>query len=475
MGPPGRPLTVPYILLVLLFYIASIQHHHGTLANTITQEHLFTIPFDNDAAFVMAAGTPATTTVTVSTTPSSRSPAQSTASTSPLPRRCKNCPPNNTLGQICYKNTQCVPLALLCNTTTSPTTNITTGTNPCVDATGPVPLHADNSITCRDQLCFANTFLPLPAPGSGKVNRNSSANCLKGSYFSLYGSLLTGEKRYTQSCVGQFPTGQIVTCNPWEYQAQGSCFLRTCGPGMDCEPPFLCRRPSSSIELYGLCMSPNSTADPTGDDSGDQDSPSVKDHLLIGLLVGICSLVLGIGIGTGCWNLRKRRLKQLRLMNGELDNNTTMMNGKTFFLTTLGQCYDACCCFGSARRQTRGQRADAGALTIGEARDIRVISVAESESHESSLVANHQTNLIFARRWRWGQGGQHGAGIWRGTTAGGVAAVPELEPPPLYHQGLGLPSYRGRDTILLTPVPELMAQASNPSVAAERSRSPTPK
>ncbi|ORZ11763.1 hypothetical protein BCR41DRAFT_356892, partial [Lobosporangium transversale] len=44
-------------------------------------------------------------------------------------------------------------------------------------------------ILCQDQLCVAANFLPLPSPGSGKMSRSSSSDCLIGNYYSLFGSI----------------------------------------------------------------------------------------------------------------------------------------------------------------------------------------------------------------------------------------------------------------------------------------------
>ncbi|KAI1291518.1 hypothetical protein EDD11_008862 [Mortierella claussenii] len=409
----------------------------------------------------------------VSALPTTSKPLGTQPTTTPsstIPRSCRlNCPANNAFGLTCFKNTQCVPVALLCSYTATAVNGTTTAMNhPCMDTTGPAT--AQDPITCQEQLCIANNFLPLPAPGTGKMNRNSSANCLKGSYFSLYGSSGTastgGGMRYTQSCIASnsVPEQPSTVCKEWEYLAQNSCLLKTCGPNMDCEPPFICRKSKYAAPpaLYGLCMNPNSTADPGGDDST-ADNDSSKDHLLIGLLVGLCSLVVGTGVGAAFWHFRKTRMRQLALLNSEEDDR--ILREKTSFMATIRSC---CCGIRSRARGTHG---------LGGTRDMRVVSVAESDGHESSLMADHRTNLIFARRWRWGAGVQHSeAGGRAGMTAGGVAIIPEMEPPPLYHQGHDLPSYRDRNTILLTPVPDLSSTTVvDPPEQEELATSPTPK
>ncbi|KAI8606366.1 hypothetical protein EDD21DRAFT_361174 [Dissophora ornata] len=335
-----------------------------------------------------------------------------------------------------------------------------------MDTTGPAS--TVDPIACQDQLCYAKDFLPLPLPGSGKVNRNSSSNCMNGTFFSLYGTPVAsgGVVRYTQSCVGQFSTGQTASCSSWEYQAQSSCFLSTCGPGMGCQQPFECRKSSTSsaAQLYGICMSPNSTEDP-GDD-GDQDS--AKDRLIVGLLIGLCGLVLSAGIGTGFWHFRKRRLRQLRLQNGEREDDR-VWNEKMSLLSALKVCCDSCFFFGGGSRRRRSD----GAATARGTRHVRVVSLAESDSPENPLETDHRSNLIFARRWRWGHGQHAGAGA--GVTEGGVAVLPELEPPPLYHQGPELPSYQDRNTILLTPVGPEQAHVVDHSESEGQATLPIPK
>ncbi|KAF9897405.1 hypothetical protein BX616_005658 [Lobosporangium transversale] len=236
----------------------------------------------------------------------------------------------------------------------------TSDVNSCMDITDPGS--TKDPISCQGQLCYVSDFLHLPAPGVGKINRNSSSNCLIGDHFSLFGpSLPSGDSsgntneygdglRYTQSCVAQFPglRKSSTTCKKWEYAIQGSCFLHTCGPGMDCQSPYVCRKTkaaSTNPILYGLCMNPRSQVDP-GDNEGNVDDDrnnahawGKRDDLLIGLLVGI-------SVDTGCWQFRKRRLQQLTLLNGETDHRT--LSQKITFWTET-RCLFTYCCFCSRR------------------------------------------------------------------------------------------------------------------------------
>ncbi|KAF9200309.1 hypothetical protein BGZ49_009473 [Haplosporangium sp. Z 27] len=261
--------------------------------------------------------------------------------------------------------------------------------------------------------------------------------------------------RYTQSCVFEatLPTNSTKTvCKDWEYLGQNSCFLKTCGPGLDCEPPWVCRRSNftGTEAPYGLCMSANSTVDPS--DDGDGDSSTPHDRLIVGILVGVCSLVLGVGVGTGICHYRKRRMRQMAVRS--LDPNANSLNQKS---STLRTYFDACCCcFYGANMGLQGNNMDIDNSQDDDVRGPRVLSVTESDQGtENSLISSHRSNLVFARRWRWGAGrhaGEDTSGGRVGVTSGGVAVLPEFEPPPLYNQGPDLPTYRDRNSIMLTSV-----------------------
>ncbi|KAF9968514.1 hypothetical protein BGZ70_003075 [Mortierella alpina] len=203
--------------------------------------------------------------------------------TIPIPPQCQPCHgPNSTYpSMVCYKNTQCVPQAYLCDTIS----------NPCTDSDGEPD--SDDPILCsQDQLCVPRSYLPYPSPGYGKVQPTDS--CLSGGYYSLYGST----KKYTKSCVEPF-VDRPTLCEPWEYASQSSCYLSTCGePNLNCEPPFVCKKTHPS-DPYGLCSNPN---DPSGNPAGAAgtsgggsitDRYSSKDYLIQGLLIGACSLAIG--------------------------------------------------------------------------------------------------------------------------------------------------------------------------------------
>lgn len=374
-----------------------------------------------------------TTTSTVLRTTTTAKPTSQAAPVPLLSAHCKSCPPNNAQGLTCYKNTQCVPIALLCSAPTGNTTtgNQTVGPYPCMDTTGLPPTY--DPIDCKDQLCYPENYLPLPAPGSGRIDSNSLDNCLKGNYFSLYGPS-SGEVRYTRSCIGQFPARNTVTCQAWEYRGQNSCFLKTCGTGMDCEPPFVCRiknTTSSPTAQFGLCLNPKSPVDP--DDDGDVDTTPSRDKLIIGILVGVCALVVIAGVAAAFWHYRKLRLKQLN------QDNDYVFQDKTMLLYA--------CCIGTDRLITRRRGT---AEDDRSTREPRVVSIAEPENPEdASSTTEPPTNTsIFARRWR-SQARLDASTT--GMTPEGIAVVPEMEPPPVYHQELELPSY-GTDAIPLEPI-----------------------
>ncbi|KAF9363083.1 hypothetical protein BGX34_004901 [Mortierella sp. NVP85] len=191
-------------------------------------------------------------------------------------------------------------------------------------------------------------------------------------------------------------------------------------------------------------MSPNSTTDPTEDNTGEVDATAARDHLILGILVGICTLVLGVGVAAACWRFRKSRLKLLRQLDSRDHDN--ILHEKTLLLY-------ACCCLGAGTMRPYGRGggiSDDGVPTDVDTQGPRVITVEEPESHEGSLMTGNRSNAIFARRWRWGQD---------------RIVVPEIEPPPMYHQGPELPTY-GSDAIPLEPL--------NPVAADTIEVTPTP-
>ncbi|GJJ67983.1 hypothetical protein EMPS_00329 [Entomortierella parvispora] len=386
-------------------------------------------------------------------------------------KRCKDCL-SPASGQTCYQNTQCIPLTLLCNNST----------NPCVDGDGTPP--SSNPVNCAaNQLCYASTYLPLPNSIDSmdqNVQRNSSSNCLAGSYFSLFGYISTTTNqsvvRYTESCAGvgniQNEYSSPPTCQAWEYQVENACFLKTCNEAlaMQCEAPFECKK-QASANGYGLCWNPNSTVpDPSDDGNGYQDP---KEKLIQGLLIGICSLILIVGVGLGLWHYRKKRSKRMAALRDGLDPNSGrrhhayMGGGSTGTKEGLWQRLTSCGRRRKSPSDPDGQQDDDGVhhglqpTSTRESREMRVVSLTESEGNESSLLVGNDHNrshLIFARRWRWG-GGAAGQ-TTPGGQEGGPAVMPEIEPPPMYHDGGDLPVYRDRNSILMPPVSEPLPSGS---------------
>ncbi|KAF9190120.1 hypothetical protein BGZ51_008909 [Haplosporangium sp. Z 767] len=321
---------------------------------------------------------------------------------------------------ICYKNTQCVPAHLFCNSTT----------DPCTDIDG--EQDSDSPILCQDQLCVSADFLPLPSPGYGKVDRSS--DCLPGSYYSLFGTT----PKYTQSCIEPYFSAP-TKCKPWEYLAQSSCFLSTCGPGLDCQPPYICNKLQSN-DLYGICSGSSGTSGGMGDadtaDGGSTGRYSSKEYLVQGLLIGICCLALGVGLGVGFWHYRKQKFNT-QWTQSERDPSFTSSRtaresqpskGSTL-LSTL-----TCC---SRRGRRRSDVPPADTFSSGENRD----SFVESEGYEGSLASDRwrRSNIFFSGRWRWGNSSNQM--MARTMTPGGMTLIPEIEPPPLYQNGPDLPAY----------------------------------
>ncbi|KAI1303950.1 hypothetical protein EDD11_005266 [Mortierella claussenii] len=392
-----------------------------------------------------------------------------------IPPQCEECyGVNNTSGMTCFKNTQCVPLQYLCENSSS--SSSTSGSNTCTDIDG--DQDPDDPILCQDQLCAPVNFLPIPSPGIGKMIRSSSSSddCLLGSYYSLFGTT----PKYTQSCVEPY-TSSNVDCEAWEYLAQSSCFLSTCGPGMDCQPPFVCQKLDSS-ELYGICTNPNGTTSGWGgsypnaaDDGGAATRYSSREYLIQGLLIGICCLALGVGLGVGFWHYKRKRFTARWTRSSDEQGSSSSNNYShgirstgihtrdrgaqadkgSHWLSTLLSCGNNSRRRDSnARAQTRGFGISRAAInpdrdflsqqhTIG--REPHRDSLAESDrGDEGSIMSRgHRqrwSGPLFAGRWRWGTGSD-GQMISRAMTPGGMTIFPEMEPPPMYHNGPDLPTY----------------------------------
>ncbi|KAH7044393.1 hypothetical protein BKA57DRAFT_469548 [Linnemannia elongata] len=339
--PPRLTLTILFPILLLL-----------TISTTVTPAPPSSHP------------TTTTTTTTSTSQPHPPTPTlQQPPPQPPLPKSCRTCLQNNTLGLTCYKNTLCIPLSLLC-TTALPSSN------PCPDLpfvqlpgaggttnpTTPEP----GSVLCNPDtnLCQDPTFLPLPAPGVGNIRRDtsSSSSCLKGAFYSLYPSSSTGvggagssgsgseavQQKYIQSCIVSTPppsnsnnnnnnnAGGQPPCQAWEYQVGNSCLLRLCGgppssQELSCVLPYTCRKPTpsptspdTSTSFYGVCS--NSTrqnpddVDPSASPSNTPTTPpssrSKKDLLLFNLLIALCSLVGLTALSILLHHLRKRHLQR---------------------------------------------------------------------------------------------------------------------------------------------------------------------
>ncbi|KAK5810278.1 hypothetical protein F5H01DRAFT_348666 [Linnemannia elongata] len=342
--------------------IQLLQHRQSNVMDLLTQQrprrnHPSSLPLllllflsllllSTPSSFVNAA----TATTNVPALSSSTKP-HATKSTSTLlpsptptpiiPEQCQGCyGPNNTSGMTCFKNTQCVPLQYLCDFLSSPTCSSSSASGGDGGGDGDNDNDKDGGrasvpILCQNQLCNPQNFPPLPYQESGRIDRTY---CLDGSFYSLYSGSSAGSStpKYTASCVEEsmFLTtdgngGSDEDCKgPWEYFAIGSCFLKTCGPGMDCVPPFTCQLFNSTVpgvntnssggaeEGYGICVDPNGSSSSSGGRrggiNGGSAAPkySAREYLLQGLLIGLCTLALGVGLGVGFW--RYKRKKQFR-------------------------------------------------------------------------------------------------------------------------------------------------------------------
>ncbi|KAG0211282.1 hypothetical protein BGX28_008227 [Mortierella sp. GBA30] len=346
---------------------------------------------------------------------------------------------------VCYKNTQCVPVQYFCDSA-----------NPCTDVDG--NQDPEDPILCQDQLCVPTTFRPLPSPGDGKVSQIS--DCAPGSYYSLFGST----PKYTLSCVETYPSVH-ADCKPWEYLAQSSCFLSTCGgPNLDCQPPFVCTKTNSNE--YGICSNPDGSSGDL-DDSGVTDGGSTgryssREYLLQGLLIGICSLVLGVGLGVGFCHYRRKRFSTQwsGSERGQSSSDLTAV-GSSSSIKRSSWLSALLFCGGKRGRRQPGMDSSADNPSSTQNRD----SFIDSESHEGSF--EQRRSNMFSGRWRWGPGSNP---TMSGATPGATSLVPEMEPPPLYHSGPDLPTYNdsAEDIALSTihTVPVVASTLEQPSTGS---------
>ncbi|KAK3817895.1 MAG: hypothetical protein JOS17DRAFT_794532 [Linnemannia elongata] len=257
-----------------------------------------------------------------------------------IPEQCQGCyGPNNTSGMTCFRNTQCVPVQYLCDSLSSLTCPSSSSSGGDGGGDGDSDNGSDGGsanvpILCQNQLCNPQNYPPLPDQYSGRINR--AEYCLDGSFYSLYSgssSSRSSTPMYTASCVEEFMLsatessgGSDDDCKgPWEYFAIGYCFLKTCGPDMDCVPPFTCQLFNSTVpgvstnasggadQGYGICVDPNGSSSSSdgkkGGINGGSAAPkySAREYLLQGLLIGLCTLALGVGLGVGFWRYKRKK------------------------------------------------------------------------------------------------------------------------------------------------------------------------
>ncbi|KAG0001622.1 hypothetical protein BGZ80_008955 [Entomortierella chlamydospora] len=348
-------------------------------------------------------------------TPTSKSTIPTPTPTLIIPSQCQDCyGPNNTSNMVCYKNTQCVPLDYLCDN----------DNNPCTDDDG-VP-DSDDPILCQDQLCVPQDFLPVPSPGFGELRGSSRSDCLTGSYYSLFGAV----PKYTLSCVEPYQDAP-TECESWEYAAQSSCFLSTCGPGLDCEPPYECKKIDSS-DLFGICKL-NGTLNGTGN-SDQSDGEIISQHsanhyLIQGLLIGLFSLTLGIGLGVGFWYY-KRKHTRARWTRSDRDRSVRINAlEKSNWTSKLLFC---------GRRGRSRSRNTINSTTDGSSIRQSGDSNMDSESIDGSFMGPGHPNSAFSGRWRWARGNERLNSVMGSS---GFSIFPEMEPPPIYNNGPDLPKY----------------------------------
>ncbi|KAF9434688.1 hypothetical protein BGZ76_007615 [Entomortierella beljakovae] len=302
----------------------------------------------------------------------------------------------------CYKNTQCVPTKYLCDIDSS-----------CTDSDG--DQDPDNPIYCQNQLCAPKDFLPFPSPGFGKMN-NSVSDCQEGNYYSLFGST----PKYTRTCVEPYQDTP-VHCQSWEYAYQSSCFFSTCGPGLDCVRPFECVR-LNDMDLHGVCINPNGKS---GSQGGIY-SQRPKSSLVQGIIIGICSLILGIGLGVGYWHYKRRR-SQRDHIDSDQPTLTNSSKGSSWFSRFF------------SFRKSKSRNTTSRTMDRTSTQDSRD-SIIDSESTNGSFVNMGRSTNVISGRWRWPQGTGR-FNFNRSVAPNGLGIYPEIEPPPMYHVEPDLPSY----------------------------------
>ncbi|KFH69035.1 hypothetical protein MVEG_05837 [Podila verticillata NRRL 6337] len=431
------------------------------------------------------------------------------ASTSPalptptIPPGCEFCYPSNAT-HTCFQNTQCVPIASLCNALTNPCPSSS------YDPTDPVD--------CLDQICSDEKSLPLPFPILNtpvlRTTPKLDELCFPGNFSSL-SQTISSSSQYIFSCVLRTPNGPVpqTNCSDWEYAFQGSCFLRTCGgPStagatfMGCLDGYNCKK-HKSTDQYGLCIGDNDT-DPYGS-SGDGDSDdgygssagqySSKEYLLQGLLIGVCSLILGVGMAVGIWHYRMKKKRealeeqrgrgrrrsgsgqsvssrqnsigsnrrqgqqeqgqdQAQAGSGSRDPSTSSSLGPSSSTTKSHSWLSTV--FSCGRRRpgvfprARGGQTNNNRRRAHSTHSLHRDSFADTGSQEddeddeedggdSSNNVRRSSSNVVTGRWRWGPGSSSQM-LTRGMGPG-LAIVPEMDPPPMYQTEPGLPTYNSDD------------------------------
>ncbi|KAF9425734.1 hypothetical protein BGZ94_007274 [Podila epigama] len=358
-------------------------------------------------------------------------------------------------------DTQCVPLEYLCNSTSSP----------CTDPANPPA----NPVDCLDdrQLCSDPKSLPLPSPLPSDVpwNRQSPDGCLPGNFTALS---QTYPKKYIYSCPLEANNIDTpVDCEDWEYAYRGSCYLSTCGQGiLDCLPGFTCQK-AKATNAFGICVA-NGDPNPYDDDDtsntknkydsgGSAGQYSSKDYLVQGLLIGVCCLILGVGLGVGFWHYRmKRTSRSLRRRESSGSRsyppnhrsssnrsrnsmsssahqrpthfNSTSTSASSSTMTKRSSWMSRIFGCGKRRRSSVQPR---GGYSDRSQRD-SIVDTESQEGDENSL-ARRSSSIFVTGRWRWGHGGSRM--IPHEGVGGNLAMLAEMDPPPMYQNGPELPTY----------------------------------
>ncbi|KAF9335067.1 hypothetical protein BG006_000932 [Podila minutissima] len=419
-----------------------------------------------------------------------------------IPPGCESCwyPNNNTY--TCFHNTQCVPLTALCSSLSPcPSPADPSDTVDCLDQicsdrdSLPLPSPTPTSAVPRDSgNCRQGNF-----PSLSRTSPQYIFSCVlekdPGPFSEI--SCLDWEYAFQGSCY-------LRTCGG--PTAAGATTIN-CLTGYECKKQR--ESDEYGLCIGNGDTNPYSSSGDGDIDGGSAGQYSSKDYLLQGLLIGICSLILGVGMGVGFWHYRMKRkrdaLEEEQLQghrrrrsgsgqsassrqqnsissnqrdqsqsqgqeqeqgqdqgegsvrtrhpstSSSVDPQLSSTTKSHSWLSTVFSC-------GKSRpgvfpRERRGQSSNRRRTMIHsnnsrqESFDTESQEDDDNEEEEDggdSSNGRRSSSTLITGRWRWGPGGSSSQMLTRGVLPG-LAMVPEMDPPPVYQNEPGLPTYNPED------------------------------